>query len=88
MNQERISQLEKLGITFVRGRKGSNDKIFFYNDKPINFRELGELYAELCKNEDELYPNGMGGDYLEEYLRDVRNAGGVTDEIAKKYHLK
>jgi len=88
LKPERISQLEKLGITFLQGRKGPNDKIFYYNGKPINFRELGELYAELCKNEDELFPRGKGGDYLEEFLQEVKDAGGVTDEVAKKYHIK
>ena len=88
MSPERIAQLERLGITFVQGRKSLDDKIFFYNGKPINFRELGELYAELCKNEDVNYPRGKGGDYLEEFLKDVREFGRVTDEIAKKYRLK
>ena len=49
-------ELEKLGITFKPGRKGPNDKIIYYHDKPITMRELGELYALICKNEDELYP--------------------------------
>lgn len=87
MDSDRSIQLEKLGITFIKGRKSQDDKIFFYNDKAISFRELGELYAELCKNEDANYPNGKGGTYLEEFLKDVKDAGRVTDEIAKKYRL-
>lgn len=88
MSPERIAELEKLGITFVKGKKSSDDKIFFYNDKTISFRELGELYVELCKNEDVNYPCGKGGDYLEEFLKEVKEKGKVTDEIAKKYRLK
>jgi len=87
MDKGRQDELEKLGITFVQGRKSKDDKIFFYNEKPINFRELGELYAELCKNEDINYPHGKGGDYLEEFLDEVKEAGKVTDEIAKKYKI-
>lgn len=88
MDSNRLSQLEKLGITFISGRKSQEDKIFFYNNKAITFREFGELYAELCKNEDVNYPNGKGARYLEEFLKDVKKAGCVTDEIAKKYHLR
>lgn len=91
MNEERIVQLEKLGITFVRGRKGSNDKIFYYNGKPISMIELGELYVELCKNEDELYPKSegkMGADMIENFLRDIKNVGKLTDDIKRRYFLK
>jgi len=88
MDKERRDELEKLGITFVKGSKSKDDKIFFYNGKPINFRELGELYVELCKNEDINYPHGKGGDMLEEFLDDVRKSGKITDEIAKKYKIK
>ena len=91
MNEERIVQLEKLGITFVRGRKGPNDKIFYYNGKPISMIELGELYLELCKNEDKLYPKSegkMGSDMNENFLSDVKKAGKVTDDIKRKYFLK
>ena len=87
MDEERKKELEDLGITFVKGRKSENDKIFFYNEKSISFEELGELYAELCKNEDTNYPYGKGGDYLTEYLAEVKFAGKVTDEIRKKYNL-
>ncbi len=87
MDEERKKELEGVGITFVKGRKSENDKIFFYNEKSISFRELGELYAELCKNEDINYPYGKGGNYLKEFLDEVKEAGKVTDEIAKKYRL-
>ena len=46
--------LEKLGITAVPGRKGPNDRIFYYHGKPITMKEFGILYALICKNEDEL----------------------------------
>ena len=49
-------KLAKLGITLKPGRKGPNDKIIYYHEKPISMNELGELYALICKNEDELYP--------------------------------
>lgn len=87
MDEERKKELEEIGITFVQGRKSENDKIFLYNEKPISFKELGELYAELCKNEDINYPHGKGGNYLKEYLDEVKEAGKVTDDIAKKYRL-
>lgn len=82
-------KLAKLGITFKPGRKGPNDKIIYYHDKPITMRELGELYALICKNEDELYPKPRfkGSDMITEYLNDVKKEGGVSSEIAKKYKL-
>ena len=85
------SELNDLGIHFKKGRKGPNDKIIYYHDKPISMRELGELYAILCKNEDELYPKSKGfkgSDMVDEFLKDVKKAGEVTKEIRKKYKLK
>lgn len=86
MDEEKLA---KLGITFKPGIKGPNDKIIYYHDKPITMRELGELYALICKNEDELYPKPRfkGSDMLTEYLNDVKKADGVTGEIEKKYKL-
>ncbi len=82
--------LEKLGITIVPGRKGPNDKIFYYHGRPITMKELGVLYALICKNEDELYPKPrfMGSDMITKFLSDVKDAGEVTDEIARKYKIK
>ena len=81
--------LEKLGITMKKGRKGPNDKIIYYHGKPITMKELGELYALICKNEDELYPKPRfkGSDMVSEFLNDVKKAGGVTPEIKKRYKL-
>jgi len=87
LDEDRKKELEKLGITSVSGSKSEHDRIYFYNEKVISFRELGELYAELCHNEDINYPHGKGGDYLKEYLDEVKEAGRVTDDIAKKYRL-
>lgn len=87
MDGERKKELEECGITYVQGYKSEDDKIFFYNKKAISFKELGELYAELCKNEDINYPHGKGGDYLKEFLDEVKEAGKVTDDIAKRYQL-
>jgi len=82
-------ELAKLGITYKPGRKGPNDKIIYYHDNPITMKELGELYALICKNEDELYPKPRfkGSDMISEFLNDVKKAGGVTLEIQKKYKL-
>ena len=82
-------ELAKLGITYQPGRKGPNDKIIYYHDNPITMKELGELYALICKNEDELYPKPRfkGSDMISEFLNDVKKAGGVTLEIQKKYKL-
>ena len=82
-------ELTKLGITLKPGRKGPNDKIIYYHDKPITMRELGELYALICKNEDELYPKPRfkGSDMVSAYLNDVKKAGGVTSALTKKYKL-
>lgn len=87
LDEERKTQLEKLGITYVKGRKSENDKIFFYNEKPISFREVGELFAELFKNEDINYPYGKWGEYLMDFLNEVKVAGKVTEDITKKYRL-
>ena len=53
-------------------------------------KEFGELYALICKNEDELYPKPRfrGSDMVSDFLSGVKEAGGVTDEIAKKYKIK
>ncbi len=82
-------ELAKLGITYKPGRKCPNDKIIYYHDKPITMKELGELYALICKNEDELYPKPRfkGSDMISEFLNDVKKAGDVTLEIQKKYKL-
>ena len=61
------------------------------NEKPISMIELGEIYTELCKNEDKLYPKSegkMGSDMIENFLSDVKKAGKVTDDIKRKYFLK
>ena len=82
--------LEKLGITMTQGRKGPNDKIFYYHGKPITMREFGELYSLICQNEDQLYPKPRfkGSDMITEFLSDVKESGGVTDDIASKYKIK
>ena len=88
MNKEDEDKLEKLGITSIPGRKGPSDRIYFWNGRQITFTEFGTMYAELHKNETRNYPMGKGGKYLDEFLEDVRKAGGVTDTIRKKYKLK
>ena len=82
--------LENLGITMTQGRKGPNDKIFYHHGKPITMREFGELYSLICNNEDQLYPKPRfkGSDMITEFLGDVKESGGVTDEIASKYKIK
>ena len=87
MDKQREELLKKLGITFVSGTKSKDDKIYFWNDKVIDFTQLGELYAELCKNEDVNYPHGEGGDYLERFLKRVKEEGGVSDEIKKEFRI-
>lgn len=82
------AELAKMGITYVQGRKGPNDRIYFWNGKPISMKEFGTLYAELRKNEDRNYPYGKGGKYLDEFLNDVKEKGKVTDVIRKKYRIK
>ncbi len=81
-------ELTKMGITYVQGKKGPNDRIYFWNGKPISMREFGTLYAELRKNEDVNYPNGKGGKYLDEFLNDVKESGKVTEMIRKKYRIR
>lgn len=88
MNKEDEVKLAKLGITSMPGRKGPSDRIYFWNGRQITFTEFGTMYAELHKNETRNYPRGKGGKYLDEFLEDVRQAGGVTDAIRKKYKLK
>lgn len=79
----------KLGITIKPGKKGANDKRIYYRNQPITMKELGELYALICKNEDKLYPKPKfkGSDMTSEFLADVRKAGEVTAEIKKRYKL-
>ena len=78
-----------MSIVTKPGRKGIGDTVVFYNGLPITFREFGEIFALLCKNEDRLYPRPKfrGSDFLISYLNDVRKAGGVTPWILMKYKL-
>jgi hypothetical protein len=89
MDKEEIERLTKFGITLIPGKKGPNDKIVLYKEQPITMRELGELYAIICNNEEELYPKPRfkGSDMISEYLEEVRMTGKVTDEIRKKYKV-
>jgi len=48
---------------------------------------LGNLYSEMCKIQDILYPNGKGAKYLAEYLEEIRKTGDLTDDIRRRFKV-
>ena len=87
--QKSDQELEELNITVRPGRFGPNDRVIRYYGKRIKFRELAEIFALLCKIEDAKHPKPKyeGSDMFIKFLNEVKEAGTVTDAIAKKYKV-
>ncbi len=77
-------------ITYKKGTKGDDDWIIEAWGRPITFAELAQLFIELYKNENRIYPppRYKGGDMLLEFLHECLLAGKVSWDILRKYKLK
>ena len=76
-------------ITYEKGNKGDNDWIIKAWGRKITFEELAQLFIELYKNEDRIYPppRFKGGNMLLEFLHECIIERGVTWKTLKKYKL-
>jgi hypothetical protein len=78
-----------LTIEFLEGTKGEGDKRVLWNGTQVTFLEIATIVDTLCKNEDIIYPKPRykGGQMLLDFLQEVYDSGGITDELCKKYRL-
>ena len=83
---ETIQETKKL-ITFRKGIKSKTDKIFSWNGYEFKNIELLELILQLCHNDDDNYPNGLGGQYFINCMQEIYKKGFISDEIKLKYKL-
>lgn len=77
-------------IEIKQGDKGPNDKKVFVNGYQISYIELANITLQLYKNEDNLYPPGLGfrgGEMLLDFVTEVCRNGGLTEEIQLRYKL-
>ena len=77
-------------ITFIKGNKSKDDKIFFFNGKQFTNLELMELILEICLNEDNRYPPAQGYDGGQRFvncLQMIYNKKEITDDIKKAFKL-
>jgi len=76
-----------LTIIIKKGFKSKNDKIFFFNGKQFTFIELFDLILKILINEDDNYPNGLGGQYFINCMQEIYDKKEITNEIKHKYRL-
>ena len=76
-----------MSITIKKGFKSKNDKIFTFNEKQFENIELLDLILKICINEDNNYPDGLGGQYFINCMQDIYNKKEITSEIKEKYKL-
>ena len=74
-------------IIIKKGFKSKNDKIFFFNGKQFTFTELFDLILKILINEDDNYPNGLGGQYFINCMQEIYDKKEITNEIKHKYRL-
>ncbi len=74
-------------IIIKEGFKSKNDKIFSFNGKQFTFVELFDLILKICINEDDNYPNGLGGQYFINCMQEIYDKKEITNEIKHKYRL-
>ena len=74
-------------IIIKEGFKSKNDKIFEFNGKQFTFVELFDLILKICINEDDNYPNGLGGQYFINCMQKIYDKKEITNEIKHKYRL-
>ena len=78
-----------MGITKKPGKKGKGDNIIFWNEIPINFKEVAQIMLELFNNEDKIYPppRFQGAEMLKSFLDEVYEKRSIDNELLKKYNL-
>tara|TARA_R110000765_G_scaffold124667_1_gene222063 strand:- start:1082 stop:1312 length:231 start_codon:yes stop_codon:yes gene_type:complete len=76
-----------MSITIKKGSKSKNDKIFTFNEKQFENIELLDLILKICINEDNNYPDGLGGQYFINCIQEIYNKKEITSEIKEKYKL-
>lgn len=76
-------------IEFLPGNKGPGDKKVLWNGIQVVMTDIAEIVNQLCKNEDIIYPKPKfrGGQMLIDFIQEVYNEGGLTDDICKRYRL-
>ena len=76
-------------ITYRKGTKGKNDYIIEAWGRQVTFEEVVQLFIELYKNENRIYPppRFKGGNMLIEFLLECLIEGAVTWKLLKKYKL-
>ena len=76
-------------ITYRKGTKGKNDYIIEAWGRQVTFEEVAQLFIELYKNENRIYPppRFKGGNMLIEFLLEALIEGAVTWKLLKKYKL-
>ena len=74
-------------IIIKKGFKSKNDKIFSFNGKQFKNIELLDLILKICINEDDNYPDGLGGQYFINCIQEIYNKKEITDKIKEKYKL-
>ena len=79
-----------LVIEYLKGRKHPKDKVVLVNGHKVTFREWIEVFLQLCKNEDNIYPRPkyLGRYKLIHFLHECLRADKVTNEILNKYDLR
>ena len=76
-----------MSITIKKGFKSKNDKIFTFNEKQFENIELLDLILKICINEDNNYPDGLGGQYFINCMQEIYNKKEITSDIKEKYKL-
>jgi hypothetical protein len=78
MNKQEIQK--KFRIT--QGRKHKDDRILFYNEKPVSFEDVAFMMNFLMQNEDRVYnkPWHKGSEMMKEYFMDVLNNKKIPDK--------
>ena len=77
-------------IEYIKGRKHPKDMVVLVNGHKVTYREWIEVFLQLCKNEDNIYPKPryLGRYKLIHFLHKCLKANAVTDEILEEYGLR
>ena len=76
-------------ISYEQGRKSPNDKIVLVNGHQITLKEVAQIVIQLCKNEDEIYPQPKfkGRRMLQDFLNECIDKLEITQELLNKFKL-
>ncbi len=65
----------------------SEEESMELNGRMITREVLGLIYSEMCKIQENLYPNGKGSKYLAEYIEELKKSKTITFEIKKRFKV-